>query len=158
MYQKIAAKWTIQGAYQKPAYYGAAWLASSTVGGSPDDKAENLPDPVESLNKYDIAFNVVRAVLVDMGYAIQLEDRKGGRITTKPNEFITGSLTFSETGKVAVIHDTLTGNWQRARESSEVLLEIVKPTETLVTVQTQVEALNRDLDGTEKWVPLGSWE
>src|SRR5690349_963822 len=96
-----------------------------------------LPDPVKFVNKFDIVWNVVRAVLNEMGYTIELEDRKAGRITTKPYEFITGSLTSSEVDKVAVKNDTITGNWLKARYSVEALLEIVSPTETMVTVRTK---------------------
>ncbi len=121
-----------------------------------DTPKPDLPDPVKFVNKYDVVWNVVRSVLTDMGYFIELEDPKGGRIVTKPYEFITGSLTSSEVSKVAVKRDTLTGNWLKARYSVETLLERVSPTETMVTVHTTMEALNRDIDGTEKWVPLDS--
>ncbi len=116
----------------------------------------SLPDPVKFINKYDVVWNVVRAVLDDMGYSTELEDRKGGRITTKPYEFITGALTSSEVDKVAIKRETVTGAWLKARYTVEALLEIVSPTETMVTIRTRMEALNRDLDGTEKWLPLES--
>jgi hypothetical protein len=116
----------------------------------------NLPNPVKFVTKYDVVWNVARSVLIDMGYILQLEDRKGGKITTKPTEIITGSLTFSETSKVAVIHEIQTGNWQRSQATAEALVELVSPTETLVTIRTQIEALDREMDGTEKWVQLES--
>ncbi len=116
----------------------------------------NLPDPIKFVNKFDTVANVVHAVLDDMGFKIELEDRKAGRITTRPYEFITGSLTSSEVDKVAVRNDTLTGSWLKAQYSVEAILEIVSPTETMVTIRTKVEALNRDVDGTEKWIPLES--
>jgi hypothetical protein len=116
----------------------------------------NLPDPVKFLNKPEIVANVVRSVFDDMGLKIEVEDRKGGRITTRPYEFITGALTSSEVEKVAVKNDIATGSWLKAQYSVETLLEIVSPTETMVTVLTKVEALNRDVNGTEKWVPLDS--
>lgn len=100
--------------------------------------------------------NVARAVLEEMDFDIEVEDRKGGRIATRPYEFITGSLTSQEVDKVAIKGDTITGSWLKARYSAEVLLEIVSPTETMVTVRTKVEALNRDIDGTEQWKLLES--
>jgi hypothetical protein len=115
-----------------------------------------LPDPVKFINKYDIVANVVYSVFEDMDFRIELDDRKGGRIVTRPYEFITGSLTSSEVNKVAIKKDTLTGSWLKARYAVEALLEIVSPTETMVTIRTHIEALNRDVDGTEKWVPLES--
>lgn len=99
---------------------------------------------------------MTRAVLEEMGYAIERDDRKEGKITTRPYEFITGSLTASEVDKVAVRQDTLTGNWIKARQVIETVLEIVSPNETMVTVHANVSALNRDVDGTEEWVPLDS--
>jgi len=116
----------------------------------------SLPDPIKFVNKSDTVANVVHSVLEDMGYKIEVEDRKGGRIVTRPYEFITGSLTASEVEKVAVRNDTATGSWTKAQYSVEALLEIVSPTETMVTVRTNIQALNRDVDGTEKWIPLDS--
>ncbi len=108
------------------------------------------------MNKFDVVANAVRAVLENMGYKIELEDRKAGRFVTKPYEFITGSLTSSEVEKVAVPSDPVTGSLLKAQYSVEALLEIVSPTETMVTVRTKMEALSKELDGTEKWVPLNS--
>jgi len=116
----------------------------------------NLPDPIKFVNKYETVANVVRAVFRDMDFKIELDDKQGGKITTRPYEFITGSLTSSEVNKIAIKNDTLTGNWLKAQYSVEVALEIVSPAETLVTVNSKIEALNRDVDGTEKWVTLDS--
>jgi hypothetical protein len=116
----------------------------------------SLPDAVKFVNKYDIVWNVVRAVLDDMDYAIELEDKKGGRIVTKPYEFITGALSSSEIDKVAIKNDTVTGSWIKGRYTIEALLEIVSATQTMVTIRSKMEGLNRDLDGSEKWVPLTS--
>jgi len=115
-----------------------------------------LPDPIKFVNKFETVANVVHSVLETMGFKIEVEDRNGGRITTRPHEFITGSLTSSETEKVAVVENKGSGNWIKAQYSVEALLEIVSPTETMVTILTKVEALNRDIDGTEKWIPLDS--
>lgn len=116
----------------------------------------NLPDPVKFVNKYDIVWNVVHAILEEMHFSVELEDRKAGRIVTRPSEIITGALTPSEVDKVAIRKDTITGNWLKAQYSVEALLEIVTPAETMVTIHAKVEALNRDIDGTEGWVPLES--
>lgn len=116
----------------------------------------DLPDPIKFIYKYDRVANVVYAVLVDMGYQIELDDRKGGKIVTRPYEFITGSLTSAEVDKVAIERTPATGNLLKAQYSVEALIEIVSPTETLVTTRTRMEALNRDVDGTDKWIPLDS--
>jgi hypothetical protein len=116
----------------------------------------SLPDPVKYVNKFDIVWNVVRAVIDEMGYATELEDKKAGRITTRPYEFITGSLTSSEVDKVAIKRDSITGSWLKARYTVEALLEIVTPTQTMVTIRTKMEALNRDMDGSERWIPVES--
>jgi hypothetical protein len=119
-------------------------------------KKPSLPDPVKFVDKLDKVANVVRAVYSDMNLRIELDDRKSGRIATRPHEFITGSLTTSEVDKVAIRNDTITGSWTKARYTAEAILEIVTPAETMVTIRTKVEALNRDVDGTEKWVALES--
>jgi hypothetical protein len=118
------------------------------------DKA-NLPDPVKFRNKFDIVANAVREVLKE-NHDIKLDDRKAGIITTQPYEFISGSLTADEVSKVAINKSKDTGYWLKAQYSIEAQLEIVSPAETLVTIHTNIEALNRDLDGTETWVPMES--
>ncbi len=116
----------------------------------------SLPDPVKFINKFDIVWNVVRAVLTDLEYDIELEDKTGGKIFTKPYEFITGSLTTTEIDKVAVRKNPVGGNLMKARYTVEAAVEIVTPSETLVTIRTRMEALDRELDGKERWVPLDS--
>ena len=119
------------------------------------DQKPNLPDPVKFVNKFDIVANAVRAVLKEQ-FDIEREDRQAGIITTRPYEFISGSLTANEMKKVAINNNPDTGNWLKARYSVETIMEIVTATETLVTVHTHIEALNRGVDGTEKWLPLES--
>jgi hypothetical protein len=114
----------------------------------------DLPDPVKYINKFDMVANAVRAVLKDQ-YDIELDDRKAGIITTRPYEFISGSLTEGEVKKVAIHNNPDTGYWIKARYSVEAIIELVTSTETMVTVRTNIEALNRSVDGTEKWLP---WE
>ena len=115
----------------------------------------NLPDPVKFRSKFEMVANAVRSVLKE-SHNIELDDRNAGIITTRPYEFITGSLTASETSKVAVLQNRATGHWLKAQYSVEAIMEIVSPTETLVTIHTNIEALHRDINGTETWVPLES--
>lgn len=116
----------------------------------------NLPDTVKFLNKLDIVANAVLEVFRNMDFKVEVEDRKGGRIVSRPYEFITGSLTASEVEKVAVKTEVVNSSLTKARYSAEAILEIVSPSETLLTIHTKMEALSRDSDGTEKWVPLES--
>ena len=116
----------------------------------------DLPDPVKFINKFDQVANMARAVFEDMGMSIELDDRKTGKIATRPNEFITGSLTPNEIDKVAIRKDSLTGNWLKARYSAEAIIEIVSPKETMITINAKIEALNRNVDSTERWVELES--
>lgn len=116
----------------------------------------DLPDPVKYLNKFEVVWNVARSVLEEMDFDIELQDGAGGKIVTKPQNFITGSLTSSELDKVALKNDTITASWIRARYTAEVTIERVTPTINMVTVSTKIEALNRELDGTEKWIELQS--
>jgi len=116
----------------------------------------NLPDPIKFAHKNTIVGNVVYSVLDGMGFQIELDDRQNGKIVTRPYEFITGTLTSNEVDKVAIKKDTVTGSWIKARYSVEALIEIVSPSETMVTIRTKMEALNQDVDGTEKWIPLES--
>jgi hypothetical protein len=152
--KRVFSQYVKSGTALGMAVFVSALMAATSASGQTAKPSQ--PDPVKFLNKYDVVFNVVRGVLIDAGYDIELEDKKGGRIVTKPYEFIAGSLTSSEVDKVAVKKDTITGDWIRARYSVETLIEIVTPAETMLTVRTKFEALNREIDGTQKWVPLES--
>jgi len=133
-----------------------ALIGLSVPGAQAQTQKPSLPDPVKFVYKFDIVWNVVRAVLDEMDYRTELEDKKAGRITTRPYEFITGSLTSSEVDKVAIKRDTITGSWLKAQYAVEAQLDIVSPTVTMVTIRTRMEGLNRDMDGSEKWIPLES--
>ena len=129
---------------------------SATLPLNAQTQKPNLPNPIKFINKFDVVANVVHDVLESMGYKIEIDDRKAGRIATRPYEFITGSLTRSEVEKVAVMNDAITGSLLKAHYSVEAILEIVSPAETLVTIRTNMEALSKEMDGTEKWVRLDS--
>jgi hypothetical protein len=116
----------------------------------------SLPDPIKFINRRELVMRASRAVLEQLGYRIELDDPQGGRIVTRPYEFVSGALTSSEVDKVAVKTDTVTGSWLRAQYVVETVFEAISPTETLVTVRTQMQALNRDVSGTEKWVTIQS--
>jgi hypothetical protein len=108
------------------------------------------------LDKRDLVMRASRAVLEQLGYQIELEDQQGGRLVTRPYEFVSGALTSSEVDKIGIKNDIITGSWLRAHYTVEALFEVVSPTETLLTVRTKMEALNRDADGKEKWMPVQS--
>jgi hypothetical protein len=141
--------------FTRPA--AALFLICLTVslGAQPQQKPD-LPDPIKFMNTYDQVLNMTKAVMEEMGFSIEREDRRGGRITTRPYEFITGSLTTSEVEKVAVRKDTPMGDWIKARYKTEAVVEIVSQKETLLTINADIEGLSRDIDGTEKWIPLDS--
>ena len=117
----------------------------------------SLPDPVKFLNKREIVMRASRTVLEELGYKIELEDLNAGRLATRPYEFVSGAITASEIDKIAIrSDDSFAGTWLRGRYSVEAIFESVTSSETLVTVRTKMEALNRNTDGTEKWLPLQS--
>src|SRR5262245_4211327 len=109
----------------------------------PQNAKPSLPDPVRFVVKYDVAWGLLRTVATEMGYTIELEDKKGGRLVTKPYQFITGSLTAEELDKVAIKSPKATGVWLRAQYVTEIQSEIISPTQTLVTVRTKIQGLHR---------------
>jgi hypothetical protein len=134
----------------------ALWLVVSAVPLPAETPKADIPDPIKFINTFDVVGNVVYPVLDDMGFDIELDGRKSGKIITRPLEFITGSLTSSEIEKYAVKNDLPEGNWLKARYSAEAIMEIVKPAETMVTIRVKIEALNRTIEGKEKWMQLES--
>ena len=116
----------------------------------------SLPDPIKFINRRELVMRASRAVLEQLGYRIELDDPKAGRLITRPYEFISGALTSSEVDKIAIKTDTITGSWLRAQYVVETSFEVVSPSETLVTVRSKIQALNRNSDGAEKWVELQS--
>ncbi len=115
------------------------------------NKPSTLPGPIKFLNKFETVWNAARQVLEDMGFKIELEDRANGKITTKPYEFITGSMTVDELDKVSS-YDGLATAWLKGRYTIEVVLEILQPNETSAVVHAKIEGLKQDLAGTKTWV------
>ncbi len=144
---KVSAERTVAG------ILGIVALTSAVLAQLPKP---SLPDPVKFLNKRDVVMRASRSVLEQLGYKIELEDPQGGRLVTRPYEFVSGALTSSEVDKVAIKSDSITGSWLRARYVVEAAFDVVSPSETMVTVHTKMEALNRDDNGTEKWVTVQS--
>lgn len=116
----------------------------------------SLPDPIKFINRRELVMRASRAVFESLGYRIELDDQKNGRLVTRPYEFVSGALTSSEIDKIASKTDSITGSWIRATYVVEATFEMVTATETLVTVRAQMQGLNRESDGTEKWIPLQS--
>jgi len=116
----------------------------------------NLPDAIKFLGKRENVMRASRAVLEQLGYTIELEDMQAGHLVTRPYEFVSGTLTSSEIDKIAIKNDSLSGAWLRAHYVIDAQFEIVSTTETLVTVHSQMQGLNRDVNGVEKWEPLQS--
>ena len=116
----------------------------------------SLPDPMKIFNRKEMVMRASRAVLEQLGYQIELDDPKGGRLVTKPYEFVSGALTSTEVDKIASKTNSMTGSWLKANYVVEASFEMVSSAETLVTVRTRMKALDRETDGTEKWVDLQS--
>lgn len=131
-------------------------LAYTALTASAQLPRPSLPDPVKFLNRRDMVMKMSRAVMEQLGYRIELDDPKNGRLVTRPYEFISGALTSSEIDKIASKADSITGSWLRATYVVEAVFETTGSNETLVTVRTQMQGLNREADGTEKWLPLQS--
>lgn len=121
------------------------WMLGQT------NKPSTLPDPIKYLNRFEVVWNAAHDVLNDMELKIELEDRASGRITTKPYEFVSGTVAVSELDKVST-YDGLNSAWLKGRYSLELLMEIVQPNETSVTVHTKIEGLKQDLTGGKAWV------
>jgi hypothetical protein len=130
-----------------------AAMASLTAG---QQQKPSLPDPVKFLNKREMVMRMSRAVIEQLGYRIELDDPKGGKLVTRPYEFVSGALTASEIDKIANKKDSVTGSFLRANYVLEAIFETVGSTETLVTIRARMQGLNREADGTEKWVELQS--
>lgn len=116
-------------------------------------KPSTPPGPVKYIAKFDMVWNMVMAILTENRLKIESVDRGNGRIVTKSNDFITGTLTASEMGKLATPPATHSNaNWIRGRYTVEVVTEIVQGNESMVTVRSTPQALMRDLSGKETWV------
>src|SRR5665647_1861506 len=75
----------------------------------------SLPDPVKFLNRREMVMRGSRAVIEQLGYKIELDDPKGGRLVTREYEFVSGALTSTEVDKIAIKTDSITGSWLRAK-------------------------------------------
>ncbi|MBI1745648.1 MAG: hypothetical protein HYR55_03570 [Acidobacteria bacterium] len=116
-------------------------------------KPSTPPGPVKYISRFNVVWNTITTVLTEMGLKIESVDRGSGHIATKPYEFITGSLSASELGKLAAPPEVYNNvGWIKGRYVVEVIAEIVQGNESMVTVRVSPQGLKRDLSGKDEWV------
>ena len=84
------------------------------------------------------------------------EDLNRGLMLTEYREYSSGPLTASHIAKIGDKPEITDGEWVRVQYQYEILMELIKQKETVVTVNANIRALKRDYFGSQEWVEIVS--
>lgn len=113
-----------------------------------------LPPPLRVFVPFEAAWTAMQSILEKRNVKIARDDRGQGFIISEYREYISGPLTADHLAKVGIPPKVTDGDWIRIRYQYEILVELVEARETLVTVNTNIQALKRDFLGTESWTDI----
>ena len=113
-----------------------------------------IPPPLRMDIPFEAAWNGILLTLMDHEFEILRQDRGQGSILTSFREYSSGPLTESHINKIGETPKLVDGEWVRVQYRYEVLVELISERETVLTVYSNIEALNREFLGTEDWVKI----
>ena len=85
---------------------------------------------------------------------VDRQDQNRGLVLTEYQEYSSGPLTASHIAKIGNKPKITDGEWVRVQYQYEILMELIKEKETVVTVNTHIKALKRDYFGSQEWVKI----
>ena len=113
-----------------------------------------IPPPLRMDIPFEAAWNGILLTLMDHEFEILRQDRGQGSILTSFREYSSGPLTESHINKIGETPKLEDGELVRVQYRYEVLVELISEQETVLTVYSNIEALNREFLGTEDWVKI----
>ena len=85
---------------------------------------------------------------------VDRQDQNRGLVLTEYQEYNSGPLTASHIAKIGDKPEITDGEWVRVQYQYEILMELIKEKETVVTVNAHIKALKRDYFGSQEWVEI----
>lgn len=129
---------------------------TATVWNLGQSKGQAIPPPMRIYVPFTAVWNAAVETLENDNLRVLDQNRGRGSIRTRFREYISGSLTEDHLGKIGEAPRLIDGEWVRVNYQYEILIEFIQEKETVITVDANIEALERNFLGNEKWLPIQS--
>jgi hypothetical protein len=94
------------------------------------------------------------AILGENEFELLRQDRGQGFILSSFREYSSGLLTDSHIRKIGEEPKLIDGDWVSVRYQYEIRVELIADRETVVTVDANIQALQREYLGKETWIEI----
>ena len=117
-------------------------------------RAQLLPPPLRLFIPFEAAWDSMVETLGKNEFELLRQNRSQGFILSSFREYSSGLLTESHISKIGEKPKLIDGDWVRVRYQYEVRVELIADRETVVTVDANIQALQREYLGKETWIEI----
>ena len=129
---------------------------AATVWALGQSTGQAIPPPLRIYVPFTAVWNTAVETLENNNLRLLNQNRGQGLIRTRFREYISGSLTEDHLDKIGEAPRLIDGEWVRVNYQYEILIEFIQQKETVITVDANIEALERNFLGNEKRVSIPS--
>ncbi len=120
------------------------------------DAQKRFEPPMRLGVPFPAAWKAMLEVLQRQKWNLVKKDRGRGEILTGYREYMSGPLTAKHLDKIGVRPRLPDGEWVRVRYRYDLSVSLIRERQTVVTVDSDIQALKRDFLGREEWVEIDS--
>jgi len=117
-------------------------------------RAQLVPPPLRIYVPFEAAWDGMVEILEKNDFEFLRQNRGQGFILSSFREYSSGLLTESHISKIGEKPKLIDGDWVRVQYQYEILVELIADRETVVTVDANIQALQREYLGKETWVEI----
>ena len=131
------------------------WTTLSTTIQTQSSK-KFLPPPLRLAVPFQTVREHMLRTLEEKELQLSREDRNRGLLLTQFREYISGPLTGSHIAKIGDRPKMRDGEWVSVQYQYEILMELIRKEETVVTVNINIRASKMDYFGSQGWVDIAT--
>ena len=117
-------------------------------------RAQILPPPLRIYTPFEAAWDGMVETLENHEFELLRQNRGQGFILSSFHEYSSGLLTESKISKIGEKPKLIDGDWVSVRYQYEIRVELITDRETVITVDTNIQALQREYLGKESWIEI----
>ena len=116
--------------------------------------AQSAPPPLRIYVPFEAAWDGMVETLGKNEFELLRQDRGQGFLLSNFREYASGLLTDSHIRKIGEEPKLIDGDWVRVRYQYEIRVALIADRETVVTVDANIQALQREYLGKETWIEI----
>ena len=117
-------------------------------------RAQLVPPPLRIYIPFEAAWDGMVKTVEKNEFELLRRNRGQGFILSSFREYSSGLLTESHISKIGEKPKLIDGDWLRVRYQYEIRVELIADRETVVTVDANIQALQREYLGKETWIEI----